>query len=194
MKKVVLIILINLLIGCQSQTKKENIERIKSKEALTNKQTTDSFPVFLDSFSYDNVDGEKFSFKEVKGKVLLLDFWSTNCAPCIREHPTVVGLEKKINNTDFQVVTISIDHDKEKWKKFVKKNNWQGINIHIYSHSNPKDPLHQMIFKPIEYKGKTHYTATIPTYYLVDKKTSIFKLNSINDNKLEARINELLSN
>ena len=105
MKNVVLIILITI-IGCQRQTEKENVKKIKSKNTLTNKQTTDSIPVFLDDFSYDTVDGEKFSFKEVKGKVLLLDFWSANYVPCIREHPTIVGLEKKINNINFQVVTI----------------------------------------------------------------------------------------
>jgi thiol-disulfide isomerase/thioredoxin len=192
MKKVVLMILITLLIGCQRQAKTENLKKIKSKNTLKNKQTTDSFPVLLDGFSYDNVDGEKFSFKEVKGKVLLLDFWSTNCGSCIREHPKLVELEQKINNVDFQVITVSIDRNLEKWKAFINKNNWKGININI--DFDPKNPLNKLIYnKPIVRKGDTIYSATIPTYFLIDKNINIIKLDSINENNVEEQIYSLLN-
>jgi len=189
MKKTLFIIFATLLIGCQSGNKKNN-NKIKS-DSLIKKQIIDSIPVFLEGFLYDNVDGGKFTFETVKGKVLLLDFWSTRCRPCIKEHPEIVKLKKTINHENFQVIAISTDRETERWKKFIKENHWQGINLNINSFK-PTTPLHKMIFKPLIRKGDTIYSATLPTYYLIDKELNVIKLDSINERNLETKINNLL--
>ena len=49
-------------------------------------------------------------FSDFKGKILLVNFWATWCAPCIKEMPSLDRLESKING-DFDVIAISVDRD-----------------------------------------------------------------------------------
>lgn len=44
-----------------------------------------------------------------KGKVILVNFWATWCAPCVKELPSLDALEKKLGGKDFQVVAIAAD-------------------------------------------------------------------------------------
>jgi thiol-disulfide isomerase/thioredoxin len=50
---------------------------------------------------------------ENKGKVLLLDFWATWCAPCREELPLLVRLEGKLRDQGFRLITISADEPEE---------------------------------------------------------------------------------
>ena len=53
---------------------------------------------------------KEISFSDFKGKILLVNFWATWCAPCIKEMPSLDRLETKING-DFDVIAISVDRD-----------------------------------------------------------------------------------
>lgn len=158
------------------------------KNHITNEKTivvsNDNIPVFLEGYEYENVDGTMFSFNQVTGKVLLLDFWATWCGPCIKEHPSVVALEKSINSQDFQVVNVSIDRDKLKWKNFLATKKWTGINIKIEI-SDINNPLNQMVIKKVLHNGDTLYQTSVPQYYLVGKD---FSIKNIKDIKAENTI------
>lgn len=135
-------------------------------------------PVFLEGYEYQNIDGTMFDFKQVKGKVLLLDFWASWCGPCVRQHSAIEALEKKINKSDFQVITISLDKDESKWKEFIAQNQWEGIHIKLKS-KHTANPLNKMVMKEYTYKGKKLQRTSIPQYYLVDKNLSIEKIEDI---------------
>ena len=53
---------------------------------------------------------KEISFSDFKGKILLVNFWATWCAPCIKEMPSLDRLESKING-NFDVIAISVDRD-----------------------------------------------------------------------------------
>jgi thiol-disulfide isomerase/thioredoxin len=145
----------------------------------------DSIPIFLEGYKYENSDGTMFSFNQIKGKILLLDFWATWCGPCIRERPNIVALEKNINNLNFQVITVSIDKNKSKWKQFITEKKWPGIHI-ITDKSDIKNPLNQMVIKEEIYNGKTMLIKSVPQYYLIDKDLSIEKIKDIkSDNTID---------
>jgi thiol-disulfide isomerase/thioredoxin len=72
--------------------------------------------------SFVAVDGRKVNLADMKGKVVLIDFWATWCGPCVYEMPTVKKAYDKYHAAGFEVVGISLDTDKEALLQFIKKN------------------------------------------------------------------------
>jgi thiol-disulfide isomerase/thioredoxin len=71
--------------------------------------------------SFIAADGRKVSLAELKGKVILIDFWSTTCLPCVRMLPDLKSLYAKHNVEGFEVIGISLDSDKDVLTRFVEK-------------------------------------------------------------------------
>jgi thiol-disulfide isomerase/thioredoxin len=73
---------------------------------------------FAKEIALPGVDGQILKLSDQKGKVILLDFWASWCAPCRRENPNVVAMYKKYNESGFDVFSVSLDKagDAEKWK------------------------------------------------------------------------------
>lgn len=91
--------------------------------------------------SMKSPDGKTYSLSDLKGKVVLLDFWASWCGPCRKANPHVVELYKKYNKQGFEVFSVSLDgihakvkarlktqadidkqlaNAKNKWKKAIK--------------------------------------------------------------------------
>jgi thiol-disulfide isomerase/thioredoxin len=66
-----------------------------------------------------NPEGKILSLSSLKGKVVLIDFWASWCGPCRRENPNVVNLYSKFNPKGFEVFSVSLDSDKEAWKRAI---------------------------------------------------------------------------
>ncbi len=72
-----------------------------------------------------------------RGKVVVLDCWSTSCAPCIREFPNLVALQKKHNPDDLTCISLSFDYEgigrpedeRERVLAFLKKQNAEFTNV-----------------------------------------------------------------
>ena len=79
---------------------------------------------YAPDFSFVSTAGETFTLESLHGRVVLLDFWGTWCAPCVRAVPSLRKLQKDHANDDFVILGISSDSDKdqEKWRMFIEKN------------------------------------------------------------------------
>jgi thiol-disulfide isomerase/thioredoxin len=54
-------------------------------------------------------NGKNMALSELKGKVVLIDFWASWCAPCRRENPNVVKIYNKFKDKGFMVYSVSLD-------------------------------------------------------------------------------------
>jgi len=70
-----------------------------------------SAPKDLPDVTYTTADGSDARLMDHTGKVLLVNFWATWCAPCRHEMPMLSALQTEFGGDDFQVVTISTGRD-----------------------------------------------------------------------------------
>ena len=73
-------------------------------------------------FAVTTTDGQRISLDDLAGKVVLLDFWATWCAPCREALPHMREIAKKFHGQPLVVLSVSLDDDEQKWKDFIAKN------------------------------------------------------------------------
>jgi peroxiredoxin len=91
--------------------------RTMAKDALHKLQRL-GLPLEL---SFTALDGRAVNLAQLKGKVVLLDFWSTTCVPCIRELPDLKRLCSKYQSRGLECIGISLDSNQQQLRRFIQK-------------------------------------------------------------------------
>jgi peroxiredoxin len=73
-------------------------------------------------FALTTTEGQRVSMDDLTGKVVLIDFWATWCAPCREALPHMREIARKFQGQPLVVLSISLDSDEQKWKEFIAKN------------------------------------------------------------------------
>jgi thiol-disulfide isomerase/thioredoxin len=100
--------------------------------------------------------------ESLKGKVVLINFWATWCAPCVKEFPDLVKLYNNYKDKDFKLIFISTDVPEEVNSKvipFLKKND-VDFTTYFNNFSKPEDL--------IDYIDKS-WEGAVPSTYIYDK-------------------------
>jgi len=72
-------------------------------------------------FTLKTLEGEELSLGDLRGKVVLINFWATWCPPCKEEIPLFKEVYKKYRDRGFEILAISMDSKPEPVKKFVRE-------------------------------------------------------------------------
>lgn len=103
------------------------------------------------------VDGRKIDLRDLKGKVVMIEFWATWCGPCVAELPRVKKLYDQYHEKGFEIIGVSLDDDKDTLLKFMKKNEMTWPQYFDGKHWN-----NDLSFR--------FGIDSVPTEWLVDKK------------------------
>jgi len=77
-------------------------------------------------FTLDALNGPKVQLSELRGKVVLVNFWATWCPPCRKEMPDLDALSKRFGKQGFVVLSIT-DEDTAKVTPFIKEMGYKSI-------------------------------------------------------------------
>ena len=73
------------------------------------------------NFVLKDTSGKEYTLEDFKGKVVVINFWATWCAPCLREMPALESLYQKYKNDGVQVVGIVVVSNKNDIAAKLKK-------------------------------------------------------------------------
>lgn len=118
------------------------------------------------------LDGEQVDWQSYRGKVVLVDFWATQCPPCIKELPNVKEAYRTYHDKGFEVLGICLDSDKEAVERFLKTHKvpWQTL----FHHELGEEATwweHPMANK--------YAINAIPRAFLVDREGNVVHMNAL---------------
>lgn len=84
---------------------------------------------YAPEFSAKSRSGEEFNLDKLRGKVVLLDFWGTWCAPCRVSLPEIKDLAAKVDRSKVAIISVDEGDSRENWDRFVQANgmNWPQV-------------------------------------------------------------------
>ncbi|HYE74594.1 MAG TPA: TlpA disulfide reductase family protein, partial [Blastocatellia bacterium] len=103
-----------------------------SRKALVREQGIQA----VEAVSIPQPEGKQFKFADLKGKVLVVDFWATWCPPCRKQAPKLAALNSRYRDSGLAVIGLTADEPKDESAvlNFVKQ---AGINYTIgYANSS----------------------------------------------------------
>lgn len=72
-------------------------------------------------FTLKSNSGKNIRLNELKGEVILLNFWASWCGPCRQEMPELEKLHKKYQRLGFTVIGVNVEKDSSAANKILKK-------------------------------------------------------------------------
>ena len=118
-----------------------------------------------------SINGDSIVLSDVKGKLILIDFWASWCGPCRSENrENLLPLYQLYHEKGFEVFAVSQDTDKRKWLNAIEKDGYPWL--HVIEQSKNADTSVSHLYK----------VSSIPLTYLVDENRRVIQKNLRGDN------------
>lgn len=132
-------------------------------------------------FYLSDIDGKFWTLNRFKDKVVLLNFWSTNCQPCLKEFPYEDTLVEVYKDSDFQLINICLTSSFDKWERRIRGHN--GV-LQLFA----RDQWNEILKEKYKVYG-------VPKLILIDKNGFVANSNAPRSSnpKLKTEIDKLLS-
>jgi len=158
------------------QEEKQKIDKEIAEKANKKKNMIGSI---APTFNVTDINGNKFSLTDLKGKIIVLNFWFVECVPCIKEMPELNQLVSEYKNKDVVFIGFSTS-DETKIDKFLQQKEFDYNII-----PNSKDI------------AKDYLVSAYPANLVIDKNSNIVHytngLNSNTKTDIENVIEKLIS-
>ena len=128
--------------------------------------------------SLPDSSGNLIHLSDLKGKVVLIDFWASWCGPCRNNNPHLVRLYSRYHKEGLQILGVSIDNNKGDWRKAVLHDKLEWIQVNDSKGWDGPAAL-------------TYEVNAIPSSYLVDKE-GIIRKTGLMGRSWESEIRSLL--
>jgi hypothetical protein len=127
-----------------------------------------------------DIDGRRIALSSLKGKYVLLAFWSARSRDCIADNLQLKEFYKLYNKQGFEIYQINIDEDESVWRTAVKYDELPWINTKEDDPANPKNV-------------RLYNVQTVPMNYLYDPEGNIIGTN-LHGRNLQIKLNQIFSN
>ena len=67
------------------------------------------------------IDGKRYQLSAYQGRVVLVNFWATWCAPCIHEMPTLQKVWDKLKGRRFEILAVNLGEEEARIREFLEK-------------------------------------------------------------------------
>jgi len=111
------------------------------------------------NFSITTTAGETMTPRSFGGKVLVLNFWASWCAPCVEEAPSLNEFAKTFKDSGVVVLGVSVDRNEPAFQNFVKR-----FDV---SYPTARDPREDLSYRYGTYK--------IPESYIIDRNGKVLR-------------------
>ena len=61
--------------------------------------------------TFTTIEGKKINMADLKGKVVLVNFWATDCPGCIKEMPELVNTYNRYKSKGFEIISVAMPYD-----------------------------------------------------------------------------------
>ncbi len=125
-------------------------------------------------FTLQNLDGETVSLSDLRGEVVLVNFWATWCGPCVEEMPTI---EARYQQGGFEVLAVDFDEPADLVASFMEE---IGVDLPVLL-----DP-HGLVQRRYQVRG-------YPTSFFIDEQgiIRILQIGPMNAAQLDAHLAEM---
>lgn len=127
--------------------------------------------------SLPNPEGVTKNLSDLRGNIVMVDFWAAWCGPCRRENPNVVKMYNKYNDKGFEILGVSLDRNREDWVKAIEKDGLAWTQVSDLSYFNSE-------------AARTYNINAIPATVLLDREGKIIARN-LRGAELEAKLAEI---
>ena len=101
------------------------------------------------------------TLSQLKGKIVVLNFWATWCPPCVEEMPSLVLMQKRMQANGVTVLAVSVDDDADDYHKFLKDH---AIDLLTVRETGKK--TNTGVIAPV---SSSYGTYKVPETYIVDR-------------------------
>ncbi len=114
---------------------------------------------------FATLKGELISTSDLRGKVTLINFWATSCAPCVKELPGIAETWKKYNAQGFEVIAVAMEYDPSLYVKNFTERNQLPFKVAL-------DARGEIAREFGKVSGEVR---VVPTSFVIDKQGRIIK-------------------